>query len=87
MTSKHAKDTLEQLFIDVAFAVTPYLLYSGLKMGNREYVDFAVRETLELFRILKDSKTALSLQIEATLVKSLKSELLTQVIFSLSEVK
>lgn len=59
MTSKHVKDELEQVFIDVAFAVTPYLLYSGLKFDNQEYVDFAVFETLEIFRILRDKNTNL----------------------------
>ncbi len=59
MTSKHAKDSLDQVFIDVAFAVTPFLLYSGLKLDNREYIDFAVFETLELFRILEDKNTGL----------------------------
>ncbi|HQK54175.1 MAG TPA: DUF4861 family protein [Sedimentibacter sp.] len=57
MTAKSAKD--DQVFIDVAFAVSPYLLYSGLKFGNKEYIDFAVFETLELFSILKDKNTGL----------------------------
>ncbi len=57
MTANWAKN--DQVFIDIAFAVTPYLLYSGLKSGNKEYIDLAVTETLELFRILKDKKTGL----------------------------
>lgn len=59
MTSKHAKDGSGQVFIDVAFAVTPYLLYSGLKYNKAEYIDFAAFETLKLFQILKDNKTGL----------------------------
>ncbi len=59
MTSKHAKDGTDQIFIDVAFAVSPFLLYSGLKEGNPEYVDFAVFEVLEIFRILEDRQTGL----------------------------
>jgi rhamnogalacturonyl hydrolase YesR len=59
MTSKDAKYDLGQVFIDVAFAVTPYLLYTGLKFEKPEYVDYAVFETLELFRILRDEKTGL----------------------------
>ncbi len=59
MTAMSAKNELQQVFIDVAFAVTPYLLYSGLKLQNQEYIDFAAFETLELFRILKDRKTGL----------------------------
>ncbi|GAB3988743.1 hypothetical protein GCM10028807_12060 [Spirosoma daeguense] len=54
LTATWAKDSLDQVFIDVAFAVTPYLLYSGLALNKPEYVDKAVFETLELFRILHD---------------------------------
>lgn len=54
LTANWAKDSLDQVFIDMAFAVTPYLLYSGLALNKPEYVDLAVFETLELFRILKD---------------------------------
>lgn len=54
-----AKFATHEVFIDVAFAVTPYLLYSGLAFNNEEYVNYAVFETLELFRILKDKNTGL----------------------------
>ncbi len=47
-------DSLDQFMIDCAFAVTPYMLYSGLSMKKPEYVDFAVFQTLEMFKILKD---------------------------------
>jgi rhamnogalacturonyl hydrolase YesR len=57
MTAGFTKD--DQVFIDIAFAVTPYFLYSGLKLNNKEYIDFAVFETLGLFRILKDQQTGL----------------------------
>ena len=53
------KTMSHQVFIDVAFAVTPYLLYSGLKFNKPEYVDYALFHTLESFRILKDEKTGL----------------------------
>ncbi len=59
MTAASAKDSLNQVFIDVAFATTPYLLYAGLKSSNKSDIDFAVFETLELFRILRDQKTGL----------------------------
>ena len=54
LTANWVKDSLDQVFIDMAFAVTPYLLYSGLALNKPEYVDLAVFETLELFKILKD---------------------------------
>ena len=49
----------DQVFIDIAFAVTPYLLYAGLAEKNDAYIGLAVFETLELFRILRDSSTGL----------------------------
>lgn len=49
----------DQVFIDVAFAVTPFMLYAGLAEKNDRYIDLAVFETLELFRILRDAKTGL----------------------------
>lgn len=54
LTANWAKDSLDQIFIDIAFAITPYLLYTGLKYQKQEFVDAAVFETLELFKILKD---------------------------------
>ncbi|MGK7397246.1 MAG: DUF4861 family protein [Candidatus Cyclobacteriaceae bacterium M3_2C_046] len=54
-----SKEGMDRIFIDVAFAVTPYLLYSGLAFNNQQYVDLAVFETLELFKILRDEKTGL----------------------------
>lgn len=57
ITANFATD--DKIFIDVAFTITPFLLYSGLKEGNQAYIDMAVTETLELFKILKDNKTGL----------------------------
>lgn len=54
LTAPWLKDSLDQVMIDCAFAVTPYLLYSGLAMNRPEYVDLAVFETLQLFKVLKD---------------------------------
>jgi rhamnogalacturonyl hydrolase YesR len=54
LTANWAIDSMDQVFIDVAFAVTPYLLYSGLALNQPAYVDKAVFETTELFRLLED---------------------------------
>lgn len=59
MTAGWLKDPNEQVFIDMAFAVTPYLLYSGLALQKPAYVDMAVSQTLDLFRILHDPATGL----------------------------
>ncbi len=55
MTAPWLKDSLDQFMIDCAFAVTPYMLYAGLSMKKPDYVDFAVFETMEMFKILKDT--------------------------------
>ncbi|BDU25769.1 DUF4861 family protein [Flavobacterium sp. GSB-24] len=57
MTANFA--TGDKIFIDVAFAVSPYLLYAGLKKGNQQFINMAVDETLGLFQILKDKRTGL----------------------------
>jgi len=54
MTASWLPDSLDPVFIDVAFAVTPYLLYSGLALNKPDYVDYAVYQTTELFRVLAD---------------------------------
>jgi rhamnogalacturonyl hydrolase YesR len=54
-----APSLTHEMFIDVVFAVSPFLLYSGLKFNKPEYIDYAVYQTLESFRILKDEKTGL----------------------------
>jgi rhamnogalacturonyl hydrolase YesR len=53
------KDSLDQVFIDMAFAVTPFLLYCGLALSRDDYIDLAVFETLELVDILRDNETGL----------------------------
>ena len=54
-----APNLTHEMFIDVVFTVTPFLLYSGLKFNKPEYVDYAVFQTLESFRVLKDDATGL----------------------------
>ena len=54
LTAPWLKDSLDQVMIDVAFAVTPYLLYTGLAEKRQDYIDLAVFQTLELFKILRD---------------------------------
>lgn len=48
-----------KVFIDMAFAVTPYLLYTGLHYQRPDYVDLAIYETMELFKILEDKTSGL----------------------------
>ena len=57
MTAQNQKDAVlkDGFWIDLAFCVTPFFLYSGLLSGNQEYVDFAAFEILKMYEILYDS--------------------------------
>ncbi len=74
LTASWINDTLDQVFIDIVFAVTPYMLYSGLSLNKPEYIDLAVFETLEMFKILKDKETGLVHQARGFRGKNLISE-------------
>ena len=39
LTANWVADSLDPVFIDMAFAVTPYMLYAGLKEHNAKYID------------------------------------------------
>lgn len=54
-----APNLTHEMFIDVVFTVSPFLLYAGLKFDKPEWVDYAVFQTLESFRILHDDATGL----------------------------
>lgn len=54
-----APNLTHHMFIDVVFAVSPYLMYAGLKFDKPEYIDYAVFQTIESFNILKDPQTGL----------------------------
>lgn len=71
MTSKHAKDSLEQIFIDVAFAVSPFLLYAGLESNDSGYIDFSAFEVLGLGIILE--KELLPKKYRKKFLKGLKA--------------
>lgn len=53
------------IFMDPVFAVTPYLLYSGLGTGKKEWVDYAAWMTLRTFSDLRDTTTGLAHQARA----------------------
>jgi rhamnogalacturonyl hydrolase YesR len=54
-----APNLTHHMFIDVVFAVSPFLLYAGLKFDKPEYIDYAIFQTIESFNILKDPQTGL----------------------------
>ena len=49
----------ERIWIDVAFAVTPFLLYAGLALKEAGYVDEAVDQTLKMYEVLLDKDCGL----------------------------
>jgi unsaturated rhamnogalacturonyl hydrolase len=49
----------EKLWIDVATAVTPFLLYAGLKMGEPRYIDEAVAQTMKMYELFLDESCGL----------------------------
>ncbi|MDF2938093.1 MAG: glucuronyl hydrolase [Paenibacillaceae bacterium] len=52
----------EKIWIDVATAVTPYLLYAGLAIGEPRYLDEAVRQTMRMLDEFRDPDNGLLLQ-------------------------
>ena len=49
----------DAFWIDIAFTVSPFFLYSGLLEGNQEYIDYAAHEALAMCRILHDASNDL----------------------------
>jgi len=50
------------IWIDVAFAVSPFLLFTGLTVGNDEYVEDAINQTVKMIRQFYFEKTGLIFQ-------------------------
>lgn len=49
----------KKVWIDIAFAVTPFLLYAGLVLENRKYVDDAIHQTAALVKVLRNPENGL----------------------------
>ncbi|MBE6612324.1 MAG: glucuronyl hydrolase [Ruminococcaceae bacterium] len=49
----------EQVWIDVAIAATPYLLFAGLATGNKAWIDEAVKQTLDMYDLFRDDACGL----------------------------
>lgn len=54
MPRRHA-----QIWIDVVTAVTPYMLYAGLLLGEERYIDFAAEQCLKMYRLFLDKDCGL----------------------------
>lgn len=47
------------IWIDTAAAVTPYMLFTGLACGKKEYIDFAARQCFQMYETLLDTSCGL----------------------------
>ena len=52
-------DNPDKVWIDVATAATPFLLFSGLKLGRGEYIDEAAFQTLAMYDLFLDKSCGL----------------------------
>ena len=59
MIPKYYSLEKDPIFVDIAFAVTPFFLYSGLLAKDSRYVDFSVDEAMKVYYTLRDSATGL----------------------------
>lgn len=55
------------MFVDIVFAVTPYLLYSGILDGNSEWIDYSAWIALKTFEVLRDTENGLIHQARGVL--------------------
>lgn len=55
----HPRPPHGKIFIDVAFAVTPFLLFAGLHFNRAEWVDEAIDQTCNMYRLLRNSENGL----------------------------
>jgi unsaturated rhamnogalacturonyl hydrolase len=49
----------ERIWIDIAFAVTPFLLYAGVALENQRYIDDGIHQTAALVRVLRNPDNGL----------------------------
>ncbi len=49
----------EKIWIDVVYAVTPYMLYAGLALNEPKYVDFAVEQCFKMYDVFMDESNGL----------------------------
>ncbi|MDA3800403.1 MAG: glycoside hydrolase family 88 protein [Kiritimatiellae bacterium] len=56
---KRQPDQLEKIWIDVAFAVCPFLLFAGLGLGEDKYIEESCQQMIKMYDILFDENTSL----------------------------
>lgn len=49
----------ELIWIDIVYAVVPYMVYAGIKLNEERYIDFAVDQTFKLYDVFLDKSNGL----------------------------
>ena len=49
----------ERIWIDVVYAVCPYMLYAGLALNEPKYVDFAIEQCFKMYDVFMDESNGL----------------------------
>ncbi|WFB35975.1 glycoside hydrolase family 88 protein [Kiritimatiellota bacterium B12222] len=47
------------IWIDVAFAVTPFMIYTGMALGEEKYIEEGVQQTFKMVDIFRNAETGL----------------------------
>lgn len=50
---------MEQIWIDVVYAVCPYMLYAGIALNEPKYIDFAVDQCFKMYDVFMDESNGL----------------------------
>jgi unsaturated rhamnogalacturonyl hydrolase len=48
-----------RVFIDVAFAISPFLLFAGLALDDEQYMEEAIQQTIKMVRLLRNPENGL----------------------------
>ena len=49
----------ELIWIDIVYAVTPYMLYAGIVLNENKYIDFAIDQAIKLYDVFIDKSNGL----------------------------
>jgi len=55
----HPRIADKRIWIDVVYAVTPYMLYAGLVLNEPKYIDFAVEQCFKMYDVFMDKSNGL----------------------------
>jgi len=80
MNAPHSHDGIicarydyNKIWVDVVFAVTPYMLYAGLILGEQKYIDYAVEQCFKMYDVFMDPANGLLHQTRGFLADKTKT--------------